>query len=59
MIEDKNFKIIKALDNILDHYYDLEKDHYNEFDKPENHIFLDLFVVKSFLEIIKPNKQYD
>ena len=59
MIEDKNFKIIKALDNILDNYYDLEKDHYNEFDKPENHIFLYLFVVKSFLEIIKPNKQYD
>jgi len=58
-MNNKKDEILESLHNILEHYYDLEKDHYDEWGKPSNHIFLDLCAVKVYMQSLSNDKNYD
>jgi len=46
----------KALTNVIGQYWRIEETHYQENNKPKNHIFEDLKVLKEHLEIIENGK---
>ena len=46
----------KALTNVIGQYFNIEESHYEETGKPEDHIFLQLKVLRDYLEIIRNGK---
>lgn len=45
-----NDEITPSLERIIEQYYEIEKKHWEENDKPKNHIFHDLQRVAEYLE---------
>ena len=54
---EEDFKKVKSdIDTLVDYDYEDEADHYEENEKPENHIFTSKVAVEKFLEKINSKK---
>ena len=50
--------ITRSLTNIIEYLYETEKKHWEEMNKPRNHIYYDIKLIKNWLELKMPDLDY-